>query len=96
MTTEIRGVHYDVTEEDKEYIDKKMQRILFAEGDIISLHIIIGLEKKLFKIEGNVHFRWGHESFVHVDDFDIFHAIDKLIDKMETQISKEKDKVKRH
>lgn len=96
MNTEIRGVHYDVTEKDKDFIEKKMHRIQFAQEDIISLHFAVIKQKKLFRIEVTIHFRWGHESFIHVDNFDLFEGIDQLFDKMEKLISKEKDRIKRH
>jgi putative sigma-54 modulation protein len=96
MNIEIRGVHYDVKDEDKDYIDKKMHRIQFAQDDIIDLHFSVILEKKLFKLEVTVHFRWGHEVFIHVDDFVLYEGIDKLIDKLEARVSKEKERIKRH
>ena len=96
MITEIQGVHYDVTEQDKQFIEKKMHRIHFAAEDLVSLHFMIVKEKKNFKIEVTIHFHWGNQIFIHVNDFDLHPGIDKLFKKMEIQIGKEKERVKRH
>ncbi|HEQ72508.1 MAG TPA: 30S ribosomal protein S30 [Spirochaetia bacterium] len=94
MNTEIRGVHYEIMDVDKELIDKKLSRLHFADGDIIDAHFTIVKEKKRFKTEAMIHFRWGHRIFLHVNDFDLHHGIDQLFSKMEVRIGKEKDRVK--
>jgi putative sigma-54 modulation protein len=41
-----------------------------------------------------VNFRWGVSIHVKEQDYDINRAIDKLMDKLEAKITKEKEKVK--
>jgi ribosomal subunit interface protein len=96
MNTEIRGVHYEITENDRELIEKKMHRIQFAEDNIVSLHFTIIKEKNEYKIEVTIHFRWGNQVFIHLNDFDLHEGIDKLFNKMELRISKEKERKKEH
>ncbi|RPJ07456.1 MAG: ribosome-associated translation inhibitor RaiA [Spirochaetaceae bacterium] len=96
MNIEIRGVHHEVGEKEKDLINKKLGRLSFAEDGIVDLHFIIMKEKSGFKVESTVHFRWGHQFFLHADDHDVTKAIDLLFDKLEVAITKEKEKIKEH
>jgi putative sigma-54 modulation protein len=96
MNIEVRGVHYEVTEEDRELIDKKLEHIGFAEDSIVSLHFAIVKEKAGYKIEANVHFRWGNQIFIHVNDFDVHEGIDILCKKISVNVAKEKERIKEH
>jgi putative sigma-54 modulation protein len=96
MNIEIRGVHYDVTEEDRQLIEKKLARIGFVEENIVSIHFAILKEKAGYKFEATVHFRWGNQLFIHVNDFQIHEGIDKLFKKMSLNVSREKDRIKEH
>jgi putative sigma-54 modulation protein len=77
----------------KEYINKKIDRIHNAENMIVDL--LISIKKgKDFDAEATVNFRWGVSIHVKENDFDILPAIDKMMDKLEAKITKEKEKVK--
>jgi putative sigma-54 modulation protein len=59
------------------------------------IDLIITLKKeKDFDAEATVNFRWGVSIHVKENDFDLFSAIDKMMDKLESKIIKEKEKVK--
>jgi putative sigma-54 modulation protein len=60
---------------------------------IVDLLITLTKEKE-FAAEATVNFRWGVSIHVKDNDFDLNAAIDKLIDKLEAKIIKEKEKVK--
>ena len=96
MNTEIKGVHLEVSEKIRTYINKKLQRLDFARDYLVDLLFTLTQEKRSFKIEVNINFRWGNSNHVGVDGFDIFEGIDKLIDKMELKIIKEKKKIQDH
>ena len=96
MNIEIRGVHYEVTEADRQLIEKKVQRLVCDERDIVSIHFAIVKEKAGFKFEANVHFHWGNQIFIHLNDFHIHEGIDKLFKKISTNVIKEKERVKEH
>ena len=59
MRTEIKWIHLDVTEKVKDFIDKRLHKIDFAQDMIIDLVLTLTKEKRSFKIEANIHFRWG-------------------------------------
>ena len=93
MNTEVKAVHFSLSEETKEYIEKKMDRIHNAESMIVDLLFTLTKEKE-FSAEVKVNLRWGLAIHLKETDFDLNPAIDKLIDKLDAKIAKEKDKVK--
>ena len=93
MNTEIKAVHFTLSNDAKEYMEKKIARIHNAENMIVDLHFTLTKEKD-FTAEVNVHFRWGVTIHQKESDFDLHAAIDKLMDKLHAKIAKEKEKVK--
>ena len=96
MRIDIRGVHVGVTEEMRDYFDKKIQKIDFAKDHIVDLLISLTKEKSCFRIESTVNFRWGNQAHLKTDCFDVFEAIDNFTDKLETKVKKEKEKIQHH
>jgi putative sigma-54 modulation protein len=93
MNTEVKAVHFTLHDDAKEYINKKIERIHNAENMIVDLIVTIKHEKD-FNAEATVNFRWGVSIHVKEEDFELTTAIDKMMDKLETKITKEKEKVK--
>ncbi|MDR2143757.1 MAG: ribosome-associated translation inhibitor RaiA [Treponema sp.] len=93
MNTEIKAVHFTLRDDTREYLDKKISRIHNAEKMIVDLLVTLTREKD-FEAEATVNFRWGVSIHVKEHDFDLNPAIDKMMDKLETKITKEKEKVK--
>jgi putative sigma-54 modulation protein len=77
----------------RDYLNKKIESIHNVENMIVFLIIKIKKEK-YFDAEATVNFRWGVSIHVKEADFDITAAIDKMMDKLESKIIKEKEKVK--
>ena len=93
MNLDIKAVHFSLHDDAKEYLNKKIERIRNAENMIVDMIIIIKKEKD-FNAEANVNFRLGVSIHVSEEDFDLLKAIDKMMDKLEGKITKEKEKVK--
>ncbi len=93
MNTEIKAVHFTMHDDARDYLNKKIERIHNAENMIVDLIITIKKEKD-FDAEATVNFRWGVSIHVKEADFDIIKAIDQMMDKLESKITKEKEKVK--
>jgi putative sigma-54 modulation protein len=93
MNTEIKAVHFTMREDAKEYLEKKIARIHNAENMIVDFLITLTKDKE-FTAEAKVNFRWGVSIHVKEEDFELNPAIDKLMDKLEAKITKEKEKVK--
>ena len=93
MNTEIKAVHFSLNNETREYLEKKISRIHNAENMIVDLLFTLTKDKD-FSAEVTVNFRWGVSIHQKEHDFDLNPAIDKLMDKLDAKIAKEKEKVK--
>jgi putative sigma-54 modulation protein len=93
MNTEIKAVHFTMHEDAKEYLNKKIERIHNAENMIVDLLITIKKEKD-FEAEATVNFRWGVSIHIKENDFELTPAIDKMMDRLDSKIIKEKEKHK--
>jgi putative sigma-54 modulation protein len=93
MNIDVRAVHFTLKEDGREYLDRKIARIHNAENMIIDLIVTITKEKD-FEAEATVNFRWGVSIHVKEHDFELNPAIDKLMDRLDAKITKEKEKVK--
>ena len=93
MNTEIKAVHFSLRDETKEYLEKKISRIHNAENMIVDLLFTLTKDKD-FTVESKVNFRWGVSIHVKESGFELNPAIDKLMDKLDIKIAKEKEKVK--
>jgi putative sigma-54 modulation protein len=93
MNTEIKAVHFTLRDETKEYLEKKIERIPNAENMIVDLLFTLTKDKD-FSAEVKVNFRWGVSVHLKELDFELNPAIDKLMDKLDAKITKEKEKVK--
>ncbi len=92
MTVDVRSVHFDLADTSRKYLDKKLERIDYAKDMIVDL-IFVFTKDKEFKLEATVNFRWGTNAHVAEHDYDINAGIDKLVDKLEQKINKEKEKI---
>ena len=93
MNTEIKTLRFNLHDDAKEYLNKKIERIHNAENMIVDLLITIKKEKD-FEAEATVNFRWGVSVHVKEKDFELLVAMDKMMDKLNAKITKEKEKVK--
>ena len=98
MTVEVKGTHgYNPGESTKEYVDKKLKRLEHVKDDVADLHVTLDKQNSgEYKVESNIHFRWGNMGHMKVTDRDLFKAIDVLFDKIEQKATKEKDKMQHH
>ncbi|GHV82547.1 ribosomal biogenesis GTPase [Spirochaetia bacterium] len=93
MNTNVKAVHFTLRDDAREYLERKIARIHNAENMIVDLLFTLTHDKD-FSAEATVNFRWGESIHVKEHDFDLNPAIDKLMDKLEAKITKEKEKVK--
>ena len=96
MNVEIKGIHLEVTERIRQYIDMKMPRLDFAKDLIVDFLLNLTKEKNLFKVDVTINFRWGSTIHVGVEGFNLNTSIDDLFDRLEAKIEKEKSKIQEH
>jgi putative sigma-54 modulation protein len=93
MNVDIKAVHFTLRDDAREYLDKKIARIHNAENMMVDFLITLTKDKD-FSAEATVNFRWGVSIHVKEHDFELNPAVDKMMDKLEQKITKEKEKVK--
>ena len=93
MNIDIRSVHFTLRDDARDYLDKKIARLHNLENMIVDLLITLTKDKK-FSAEATVNFRWGVSVHIKEHDFELNPAVDKMMDKLEQKITKEKEKVK--
>ena len=93
MNLNMTGHHLEITPSIRDYVSAKMIRINRHFDHVIDVNMILTVEKLQQKIEANVHLS-GKDIFVESESPDMYAAIDLLIDKLDRQIIKHKEKVK--
>ena len=93
MNLHMTGHHLEITPSIRDYVSSKMIRINRHFDHVIDVNMILTVEKLRQKIEANVHLS-GKDIFVESEDDDMYAAIDLLIDKLDRQIVKHKEKIK--
>lgn len=96
MNFELKGIHLEIKEDVRDYIDKKLTRLAFAENLVVGLTLNLSKEGGGYKFDSTIHFRWGTVTRIGQDTFNIIEGIDKLFDKIERKVNKEKVKVQEH
>ncbi len=91
MNLHLSGHHLEITPAIRNYITSKLGRITRHFDHVIDVNVILSVEKLKQKIEANVHLS-GKDIFVESHDADMYAAIDILVDKLDRQIIKHKEK----
>jgi putative sigma-54 modulation protein len=91
MNLNITGHHLDVTPAIRDYVTSKLDRVTRHFDNVIDVSVIFSVEKLVQKVEANVHVS-GKDIFVQSEDNDMYAAIDSLVDKLDRQILKHKEK----
>ncbi len=98
MNLEIKGIHYNVSETTREFFDKKLQKIAFAEKYIQNMTITVSKEHvgQGYKLEAKIHFSWGLIKMLSTECYELYEGIELLIDKIDSLVRKEKGKIQEH
>jgi putative sigma-54 modulation protein len=95
MQINITGHHVEVTEALRDYVDNKFTKLERHFDHINNVHVILNVEKLNHKAEASLHLS-GAEVFATSEHNDMYAAIDNLIDKLDRQVIRHKEKVNRH
>ena len=91
MQINLSGHHLDITDAIRNHVHDKFARLERHSDQIINIHVILELEKNRQKAEAKVHLG-GAELFADAEEEDLYIAIDKLVDKLDRQLLKKKEK----
>lgn len=95
MQINLTGHHVEITESLRNYVDLKFEKLERHFDQINNVHVILNVEKLNKKAEATLHLHGG-EVFANAQHSDMYAAIDGLIDKLDRQVIKHKEKQKRH
>ncbi|HXN15594.1 MAG TPA: ribosome-associated translation inhibitor RaiA [Usitatibacter sp.] len=97
MNLHLTGHHVEITAAIHDYVVSKISRINRHFDHVIDVNVIMTVEKLDQKIEANVHLS-GKDIHVQSSNGDMYAAIDALIDKLDRQVIKHKERfqVNRH
>lgn len=95
MKIQFTGHHIEATPALKEYATEKMQRLTKRDPHISQVNFILKSENHQFSAEAHFHLS-GTDFHGIATDADMYAAIDKLIDKLTTQVTKHKEKTTDH
>ena len=95
MQINISGHHVEVTEPLREYVLSKFERLQRHFDQITKSDVTLIVEKLVQKAEANVHVS-GADIFANAESEDMYAAIDMLVDKLDRQLIKHKEKHRGH
>ncbi|WP_299264956.1 ribosome hibernation promoting factor [uncultured Psychrosphaera sp.] len=87
--------HIETTDSLREYVDSKFSKLERHFDHINNVHVILDVEKLAQKAEATLHVNGG-ELFATSEHNDMYAAIDGLIDKLDRQVIKHKEKLTKH
>lgn len=100
MNLTISGHHLEVTPALREYVLTKLDRITRHFDQVVDINVLLSIEKqkekeKRQKAEVTLHVK-GKDIFVESAHQDLYAAIDELMDKLDRQVCRHKDRVQDH
>ena len=95
MQLTLTGHHIDITPALRAFVENKLGRLERHFDHVTDIHCILTIEALLHKAEATAHLSGGT---IHADSTaqDMYAAIDGLIDKLDRQVKKFKEKLKDH
>ena len=94
MQINLTGHHVDITEGLRGFVHEKFAKLERHFDHINNVHVILSVEKLRQKAEAKLNVNGG-ELFADHEDGDMYAAIDQLIDKLDRQVKKHKEKLKK-
>lgn len=91
MQIDLSGHHVDITAALRNYVNSKLKRIERHSDEVMNIHVVLGIEKLVQKAEATIHINGGN-LFAEAESENMYAAIDALVDKLDRQIKKHKEK----
>ena len=100
MNLTISGHHLDVTPALRTYVTTKLDRITRHFDQLVDVKVLLTIEKQKEKqgrqrAECNIHVK-GNDMFAESSHADLYAAVDELVDKLNRQVVRHKDRVQDH
>lgn len=92
MELDISAVNFQMKDEDIEFLNKKFERINYADDLITTVNCRIKNDKK-YVYDCTISFRFGTVAHVKTENYDFKAGVNKLMDVIDGKIKKEKEKI---
>lgn len=91
MNLKVTGINIDITPALREYVEKKLDRIVRHVDNAISTSVTLSVDKLQQKAEVDLHLA-GKSIHTESVENDMYAAIDTLMDKLDRMVLKHKEK----
>lgn len=95
MQISVTGHHIEVTDSLRNYSEDKISKLKRHFDNVTDVHVILTVEKLEQKAEATVQVS-GAKLFAEDTQEDMYTAIDNMVDKLDRQIIKHKEKLNNH
>ena len=95
MQISVTGQHIEVTTSLHDYVTGKLERLERHFDQVTNVHVVLCVEKQRQKAEATIHIN-GATIFADAENEDMYAAIDALVDKLDRQVKKHKEKRSDH
>ena len=100
MNLTISGHHLEVTPALRGYVTQKLDRIMRHFDQVVDVRVLLSVEKQKEKerrqrAECNIHVK-GNDLFAVSASEDLYAAVDELVDKLDRQVVRHKDRIQNH
>lgn len=95
MQISLSGHHVEITDSMRNYVNEKIDKLDRHFDQALDIHVVLTVEKLRHKAEATLHVSGNS---LHADSVqeDMYAAIDGLVDKLDRQGKKHKEKLKNH
>ncbi len=95
MQVSVTGHHVEVTDSLRTHVEEKINKLKRHFDNVTDVHVILTVEKLEQKAEATVQVS-GAKLFADDAQEDMYVAIDNMVDKLDRQIIKHKEKLNSH
>lgn len=95
MQVSVTGHHVEVTDSLRTHVEEKISKLKRHFDNVTDVHVILTVEKLEQKAEATVQIS-GAKLFADDTQEDMYQAIDNMVDKLDRQIIKHKEKTGSH
>jgi putative sigma-54 modulation protein len=100
MNLTISGHHLEVTPALRTYVEGKLDRITRHFDQVVDVKVLLSIEnqtekERRQKAECNIHVK-GSDMFAESAHEDMYAAVDELVDKLDRQVVRHKDRLQNH
>ncbi len=95
MQVSVTGHHVEVTDSLRTHVEEKISKLKRHFDNVTDVHVVLTVEKLEQKAEATVQIS-GAKLFADDTKADMYQAIDNMVDKLDRQIIKHKEKTGSH